>query len=123
MVRGWLCLSLLVALGCAGPPGGPAVDLQAEHRALMKADEAWFESHEDLNEFLTFLADDAVFMPDDGPVARGDSIRTTWEQLISMPGFGLEWRATGAQVAERAKALLETYPARAKKLKDALGSA
>jgi ketosteroid isomerase-like protein len=66
----------------------------------MKADEAWFESHEDVDEFLTFLADDATFMPDDAPVARGDSIRTAWEQLISMPGFDLEWRATGAQVAE-----------------------
>jgi ketosteroid isomerase-like protein len=85
---------LLVALEA------PAVDLQAERGALMKADEALFESHEDLDEFLTSLADDAIFMPDDAPMARGDSIRTTWEQLISMPGFDLEWRATSAQVAE-----------------------
>jgi ketosteroid isomerase-like protein len=91
---------LLVALGCAGPPEGPAVDLQAERRALMKADEALFEGHEDVDEFLTFWADGAIFMPDKTPVARGDSIRTAWEQLLSMPGFKLEWRATSAQVAE-----------------------
>ncbi len=66
----------------------------------MKADEAWFESHGDIDAFLTFLAEDAIFMPDDAPMARGDSIRATWEQLISMPGFNLEWRATGAHVAE-----------------------
>lgn len=100
MGRCWLGLWLLVAVGCAGPSEGPAVDLQAERLALMKADEAWFESHEDVDEFLTFLKDDAIFMPDGAPLARGDSIRTTWEQLISMPGFDLEWRATGARVAE-----------------------
>ncbi len=100
MARYWPCLLLLVALGCSGPPEKLAVDLQAESSALMKADEAWFESHEDIEEFLTFLADEAIFMPDGAPVARGDSIRTTWEQLISMPGFNLEWRATSAQVAE-----------------------
>ena len=100
MARCWLGLCLLVALGCAAPPEGPAVDLQAERSALMKADEALFKSHEDLDEFVTFWADDAIFMPDDAPAARGDSIRTMWEQLISMPGFDLEWRATSAQVAE-----------------------
>ena len=100
MARYWLCLLLLVALGCAGAPEGPAVDLQAERSALMKAGEALFKSHEDLDEFVTFWADDAIFMPDDAPAARGDSIRTTWDQLISMPGFNLEWRATSAQGAE-----------------------
>ncbi len=42
MARYWLCPLLLVALGCAGAPEGPAVDLQAERSALMKADEALF---------------------------------------------------------------------------------
>ncbi len=100
MARCWLCLSLLFALGCAGPSEGPAVDLQAERLALMEADKAWFESHEDVDAFLTLMADDAFLMPDGAPGARGDSIRTTWEQLLSMPGFGLEWRATSAKVAE-----------------------
>ena len=100
MARYWLCLLSLAALGCAGAPEGPTVDFQAERSALMKADEALFKSHEDLDEFVTFWADDATFMPDDAPAARGDSIRTTWEQLISIPGFNLEWRATSAQVAE-----------------------
>lgn len=100
MPRYSLCLFLLVALGCAGPPEEPAVDLQAERHALMKADAALFESHENVDEFLTFWAEDAVLMPDGAPLARGDSIRTTWEQLLSMPGFHLKWQATSAEVAE-----------------------
>ncbi|UCF69251.1 MAG: nuclear transport factor 2 family protein [Acidobacteriota bacterium] len=100
MTRCWLLLGLLVAIGCAVPSQGPAVDLEAERRALMQADAALFESHEDVDEFLTSLDEDAIFMPDDAPLAHGDSIRTTWEQLISMPGFELQWKATNAQVAE-----------------------
>ena len=38
-------------------------------------------------------------MPFGAPLAQGDAIRTTWEGLISMPGFDLEWQATGAEVA------------------------
>ena len=39
-------------------------------------------------------------MPFGAPLARGEAIRTTWEQLSSMPGFNLEWQATSAEVAE-----------------------
>jgi len=94
-----LCL-LLVAAGCAAPSQGPTVDLEAERSALMNADAAWFESHDDIDRFVTFLADDAVFMPADAPAARGDAIRSTWEQLLSLPGFNLEWQASSAAVAE-----------------------
>jgi len=100
MTRGWLSPLLIVVLGCAAPPQEPAVDLQAERDALMQADEAWFESHQTIDEFVAFLADDAIFMPDGAPAARGDSIRTAWEQTLAMPGFGLEWKATSARVAE-----------------------
>lgn len=100
MPRYCLCLLLLVAFGCAAPPEEPAIDLQAERGALMKADEAFFESHENVDQFLKALAENAIFMPDKAPMARGDSIRTTWEQLISMPGFKLEWQATSAEAAE-----------------------
>ena len=100
MARYWICLLLLVALGCAGPPEEPAVDLQAERDALMKADLALFESHEDIDQFLTNFADDATFMPDGATLARGEAIRATWEHLLSMPGFHLEWQANSAEVAE-----------------------
>jgi pimeloyl-ACP methyl ester carboxylesterase/ketosteroid isomerase-like protein len=99
-----LMMTALICFGCAPPaeqsaPETPLVDLEAERQALMQADEALFESHEDLDDFLTFFTDDALFMPADAPLATGDSIRSTWEHLISLPGFKLEWRATGARVA------------------------
>jgi len=100
MPRYLACLVLLVTLGCAVPPKEPAVDLQAERAALMQADQAWFDSHENVDKFLTFLADDAVFMPADAPLARGDAIGATWEHLLALPGFHLVWQATSAQVAE-----------------------
>jgi ketosteroid isomerase-like protein len=102
MARYWLCLCLLVALGCAGAPEEPAVDLQAERHALMKADQALFESHKDIVAFLTLWAENAIIMPDDAPLARGDAIHSTWEHLLSLPGFGLEWQANSAEVAEAA---------------------
>ena len=92
MARSWFLPILLLAFGCAGTPA--TVDLEAERLTLMSADEALFRSHEDTDEFLTFLADDAVFMPADAPAARGEAIRETWDQLLSLPGFHLEWQAS-----------------------------
>lgn len=100
MKRRWLCLGLLVTLGCAAPSEAPAVDFEAERAALMEADKAWFESHDNVDEFLTFLAEDAVFMPADAPAARGEAIGAAYEQLLAMPGFALQWQATSAHVAE-----------------------
>jgi ketosteroid isomerase-like protein len=100
MARFWIGSCLLVAAGCAAPTQEPALDLEAERRALMEVDAAFFASHEDVDEFLTFMADDATFMPADAPLARGDAIRATWEQLLALPGFDLEWSASSAHVAE-----------------------
>ncbi len=97
--------TVLLGFGCAPPAEEPtaetpAVDLAAERDALMAADKGWSESISDTDEFLSYIADDAHFMPFGAPLARGDAIRTTWEHLVSMPGFALEWQATSADVAE-----------------------
>ncbi len=96
--------TVLLGFGCAPPAEEPtaetpAVDLEAERDALMAADKAWSEVS-DADEFLSYFADGAHFMPFGAPLAQGDAIRTTWEQLVSMPGFALEWEATGVDVAE-----------------------
>ena len=95
----------LLGFGCAPPAEEPtvetpAVNLEAERNALMAVDKRWSESTGDTNEFLSFFADDAYFMPFGAPLARGDAIRTTWENLVSNPGFAVEWAATTADVAE-----------------------
>jgi ketosteroid isomerase-like protein len=97
-------VAILLSFGCAPPASEstaetPTIDLESERDALMAVDKALFESHEDIDAFLSFVADGAHFMPFGAPLAQGDAIRTTWEGLISMPGFGLEWQATGAEVA------------------------
>ncbi len=95
----------LVGFGCAPPAEEPtvetaAVDLEAERNALMAADKRWSESAGDTDEFLSYFAEDAYFMPYEAPLVRGEAIRTTWEYLVSIPGFAVEWTATDASVAE-----------------------
>ena len=97
-------IAMLLSSGCTPPASEstaetPAIDLESERATLMEADKAWSNSTGDTDTFLSFIADGAHFMPFGAPLAQGDAIRTTWESLISMPGFGLEWHATGAEVA------------------------
>ena len=90
----FLILALSLCLGCA-----PALDLESERNALLAADKAWSETIHDTNAFLSFVADGAHFMPFGAPLAQGEAIGATWNGLTSMPGFSLEWQATGAEVA------------------------
>ena len=106
-----LCLFSLVAivLCCGCRPATdeptastPAIDIESERNSLMAADKAWSETVADPDAFLSFFAEGARFMPFGAPLAQGDAIRTTWEGLTSLPGFGLEWQATGVEVAASA---------------------
>ena len=100
-----LIATVLLGFGCAPPAEEPttetpAVDLEAERSALLATDESWSESVGDTDEFLSYFTDDAYFMPFNAPLARDDAIRATWEYLVSLPGFALEWTASNADVAE-----------------------
>ena len=91
-------VAIFLSFGCAPPASeSTAVDLESERDALMAVDKAWSESIDDTDAFLSFIAEDAYFMPFGAPLARGDAIRTTWEGLASMPGFDLHWQATTAE--------------------------
>ncbi len=97
-------VAILFSFGCAPPASEstvetPVIDLERERDALMAVDKAWSESIDDTDAFLSFIADGAHFMPFGAPLAQGDAIRTTWDGLVSMLGFGLEWQATAAEVA------------------------
>ena len=97
----FVIVAMFLGFGCAPPASEPAptVDLESERDGLLETDRAWSESIDDTDAFLSFIADGAHFMPFGAPLARGEAIRTTWEGLASMPGFGLEWQATSAEVA------------------------
>ena len=91
----FLVVAIFFSMGCAPS----AIDLESERNALMAADKAWSETIDDTNAFLSFVADGGQLMPFGAPLAQGDAIRTTWEGLTSLPGFGLRWQATSAEVA------------------------
>ena len=97
-------VAILLSFGCAPPASEstaetPVIDLESERDALMAVDKAWSETVDDIDAFLSFIADGAYFMPFGAPLAQGDAIRTTWEGLTSMPGFDPKWQATVAEVA------------------------
>jgi ketosteroid isomerase-like protein len=97
-------VAILFSFGCAPPASQstaetPVIDLERERDALLAVDKAWSESIHDTDAFLSFIADGAHFMPFGAPLSQGEAIRTTWEGLVSLPGFGLEWQATAAEVA------------------------
>ena len=100
-----LIATVLLVFGCSPPAEEPktetlTVDLEAERNALMATDNSWSESVGDTEEFLSYFTVDAYFMPYEAPLVRGDAIRSTWEHLVSTPGFSIEWAATSAEVAE-----------------------
>jgi len=89
---------LMVALtGCA-----KKADVAAERDALMKADADWNTAmgSKNIDEFMKFVADDAVLMPPNTPAAGGgEGIRAWVGQMMQMPGFSVSWTATNADVA------------------------
>lgn len=100
-----IVLVVLIGISCillpqASIAGDHAVNVNAELEALIATDEAWSASVTNTNEFLSFFSDEALFMPAGAPLAQGDAIRVTWEQLVSNPGFALEWSATSAEIAK-----------------------
>jgi uncharacterized protein (TIGR02246 family) len=66
----------------------------------MDTDLAWSATVPDLDKFLSFFADDASFLPPDMPLAQGqEAIRATAAQILSTPGFSINWKATKADVS------------------------
>ena len=95
---------ILLSFGCMPPASEstaeiPAIDLESERDALMAADKDLSESMHDTDEFLSFFVDSANVMSFGMPPVHGEAIRATWQGFVSLPGFGLEWQATGAEVA------------------------
>ena len=96
-----LILGGLVLLVSACAPQVPPVDLDAERTALLDADQAWAETLPDLDEFLSFFAEDGAFYAAGVPIAVGaDAIRAVLSGLLSMPGIDFSWTATKADVSQ-----------------------
>ncbi len=96
-------IGFALLFGCASPPEEPAVDLAAERASLMAADQAWSQTPPDVDAFVAAMAPDARFLPAGAPLAVGhEAVHGVWTHLTGLPGFALNWKATGAEVAENA---------------------
>lgn len=77
-----------------------AVDVDTEKAAVLAADQAWSNTVGDLDTFMSFFAEDARFLPPDGPQATGrDEIRQSFSALAALPGFSLTWSANFSDVS------------------------
>jgi ketosteroid isomerase-like protein len=99
-MKSLLSLLLLTSLVPACQPAPPPVDLEAAKKALMDADKAWSETTNSTEDFLSFFAEGASVYPANAPIRTGrEAITAFITELMSMPGFSLEWTAKTADVA------------------------
>ena len=84
-----LGILILVGIGCT-----QRVDLSAERNAILQIDREWSEAAngDDLDQLLTYWADDAVIYPPGSPAVVGkNAIREFLEQNKRIPGFSISW--------------------------------
>ncbi|HET9839857.1 MAG TPA: DUF4440 domain-containing protein [Candidatus Angelobacter sp.] len=87
-------LATFLAASLAGSP-----DKTAE---LKKADQDWAKAAQSKNveQFMSFIADDAEACGLDGKWAHGKAaIEAEWKQMLSDPGFKLNWTNEAAEVS------------------------
>jgi uncharacterized protein (TIGR02246 family) len=90
--------SVLFLAGCA--PQAPPVNLEAERAALAAADQAWSQTVPDVEKFVSFFAEGGTMLTPDAPIAEGqEAIRAAATSMFALPGFGLSWKNTKADVA------------------------
>lgn len=98
MRRKYILIATLLALSVGCTQG--TVDVEAERSSILAADQTWSDTVGDLEAFIAFFADDARFLPPDGPQANGrDEIRQSFDALAALPGFSLSWNANFADVS------------------------
>lgn len=95
-------LTLLAAAACTTPQA-VEVDVEAERAALMDADRAWYEAYaagdDGAQAFVDQMADDAVLLAPDTPIAQGkEAIRSAIAGLEALPGFRVSWTPVTADV-------------------------
>jgi ketosteroid isomerase-like protein len=103
MLKPYCWIAILALAGCTTQPPAPQIDLANERAVLMDTDRSWSETVNDVEKFLSFVAEGASFLPSGMPLAEGqEAIRATATNLFSAPGFALNWKATKAEVSDSA---------------------
>ncbi len=69
----------------------PVVNLAKEKAALMAANRSWAKAASP-EEFFSFIDENALMMPPDGPVVKGhERIGKMLAEFQSLPGFAIKW--------------------------------
>lgn len=99
-----VCLVTMMAFGCAPqqpqqPP--PPPDTRAGDAAAIKSVEAaWVKAGNNVDQFMTFYAEDAVVLAPNEPAAVGkEAIRKILGPMLGSPGFTLNFQSTKVEVA------------------------
>jgi uncharacterized protein (TIGR02246 family) len=73
-----------------------------DEKTIRDADTLWSHAVEtkDLEQILSFYADDASVLPFNAPIATGkEQIRQIWSRLMSTPGFSFRFAPSNVEVA------------------------
>jgi ketosteroid isomerase-like protein len=63
--------------------------------------------------FVSFLADEAVFVPDSGPALRGkQAVAAGWKRLYEAPAAPFSWEPDRVEVLDSGALALSTGPVR-----------
>lgn len=98
----WPCVGY-VTLACQQKETPAPPDTRAEdERALRDLDAQWSKAAgaKDVEQFVSFFADDSSELPPNGPMLTGkEAIRKWASELTAMPGFSVSWQPTKAEVS------------------------
>lgn len=75
----------------------------SDEAAIRASSKAWSDSTEakDLDKAMSFYADNAVQMTDQGPlISDKTTLRAGWQKMFSLPGPGLSFQTSGVDVAK-----------------------
>lgn len=75
----------------------------SDEQAIRKLDAEWSAAAQskDVEKTISFYADDAVFLPDQGPKAEGKAkIKEMWTGLLGTPGLTLTFTPTKIEVSK-----------------------
>ena len=90
-------ITVVLSTACA-----TAGSSEADRAALMKTDEQWSAlaaAGTNVDEMVSYWADDATIFPVNGPVVRGKAaIRAYVTESLKIPGFHITWRPADAVV-------------------------
>ena len=105
MTRRWyLTVALLCGLasGCAAAErSADAIDLAAEHQAVMAADRAFDKetAARGVDGWVDWFAEDGTMFPSTGKAVGHEAIREAMASTFAVPGNRLTWRPISAEVS------------------------